>query len=84
MFRLLMLIIQADDLTVALTACKKGNPFTPELELIVYLLENIIFQVTYIQPQTGILGCNHRSFLISLIKDGQLFPLDEFWDIERV
>ena len=48
-----------------------------------YLIENITFHITDIQPTTGAMGTQKKGMLQKLIMEGQLFPPNDLWQMER-
>jgi hypothetical protein len=46
------------------------------------LFKSLIF--LFFQPKEGISGTNTKSALLSLISEGNKFPDNYFWDIEKV
>ncbi|XP_071103757.1 uncharacterized protein [Haliotis cracherodii] len=52
------------------------------LQVLAYVVENLIYHITEIMPRSGVLGTHRKAAVFELIKNGQRFPDGYFWQVE--
>ncbi|CAL1529135.1 unnamed protein product [Lymnaea stagnalis] len=60
----------------------RDDPRAQLIQVLQYVIENLIYHMTEIMPKTGVLGTHNKSAVFEMIKSGKRFPDGYFWQIE--
>ncbi|BFZ22423.1 hypothetical protein BsWGS_25462 [Bradybaena similaris] len=52
------------------------------IQILQYVIENLVYHMTEIMPKTGVLGTHKKAAVFEMIKNGKRFPDGYFWQIE--
>ncbi|XP_055901593.1 uncharacterized protein LOC106052884 isoform X4 [Biomphalaria glabrata] len=60
----------------------RDDPRGQLIQILQYVIENLIYHMTEIMPKTGVLGTHKKAAVFEMIKSGKRFPDGYFWQIE--
>ncbi|XP_059144578.1 uncharacterized protein LOC131931750 [Physella acuta] len=60
----------------------RDDPRGQLIQILQYVIENLIYHMTEIMPKAGVLGTHKKAAVFEMIKSGKRFPDGYFWQIE--